>query len=65
MQQIRGEWIPGKNAGGSRNNFEKFATNPQYLLTVVDPTPGETMPRLLVEAYDRAEVNRELTLLLD
>ncbi|XP_037089080.1 calpain-A-like [Pollicipes pollicipes] len=41
VQQIRSEWVPGETAGGSRNNFDKFATNPQFLLTVIDPTPDE------------------------
>ncbi len=26
---IFGEWIPGVNAGGCRNNLKQFATNPQ------------------------------------
>ncbi|XP_050697521.1 calpain-A-like isoform X2 [Eriocheir sinensis] len=34
VQAIRGEWIEGVTAGGSRNDFAKFATNPQFLLKV-------------------------------
>ena len=34
MEMVRGEWVKGHNAGGSRNNLIKFATNHQYLLTV-------------------------------
>ncbi|XP_042886096.1 calpain-A-like isoform X2 [Penaeus japonicus] len=37
VKAIKGEWIPGQTAGGSRNDFEKFATNPQFLLTVEEP----------------------------
>ena len=34
VKGIRGEWIAGQSAGGSRNDFEKFVTNPQFLLQV-------------------------------
>ncbi|XP_045130569.1 calpain-9-like isoform X2 [Portunus trituberculatus] len=34
VKAIRGEWVAGSTAGGSRNDFEKFATNPQFLLKV-------------------------------
>ncbi|XP_042211063.1 LOW QUALITY PROTEIN: calpain-A-like [Homarus americanus] len=37
VKAIKGEWVKGVSAGGSRNDFEKFATNPQYLLTVTEP----------------------------
>ncbi|KAK3599373.1 hypothetical protein CHS0354_036379 [Potamilus streckersoni] len=37
IEVIKGEWIEGINAGGSRNNIELFATNPQYLLTLTEP----------------------------
>lgn len=33
--QLKGEWKPNFNAGGSRNNFTLFATNPKYKLTVM------------------------------
>ena len=33
---IKGEWTPGKNAGGCRNDFASFAINPQYLLHIID-----------------------------
>ncbi|XP_064097877.1 calpain-A-like isoform X1 [Macrobrachium nipponense] len=37
VKAIKGEWVVGESAGGSRNDFEKFATNPQYLLTITEP----------------------------
>ena len=37
MEIITGEWLPGTTAGGSRNDLEKFATNPQYVLTLSQP----------------------------
>ncbi|XP_037782723.1 LOW QUALITY PROTEIN: calpain-A-like [Penaeus monodon] len=37
VKAIKGEWVSGETAGGSRNDFEKFATNPQFLLTVEEP----------------------------
>ncbi|KAL3857922.1 hypothetical protein ACJMK2_012547 [Sinanodonta woodiana] len=37
MKIIKGEWKEGISAGGSRNNIESFATNPQYLLTLTEP----------------------------
>ena len=33
--QLKSSWIPDVNAGGSRNNFELFATNPKFKLTVI------------------------------
>jgi len=39
VELIRGEWVPGSTAGGSRNDLESFAKNPQYLLTLT--APGE------------------------
>ncbi|KAH9519525.1 hypothetical protein Btru_002925 [Bulinus truncatus] len=36
MEIIKGEWILGKTAGGSRNNLVKFITNDQYLLTILE-----------------------------
>jgi calpain len=37
FEVIRGEWMLGSSAGGSRNDLQKFATNPQYLLTLTEP----------------------------
>lgn len=37
MEIMRGEWILGHSAGGSRNNLPKFATNDQYLLSITEP----------------------------
>lgn len=34
METVRGEWKVGESAGGSRNNLDLFATNPQFLLTL-------------------------------
>lgn len=34
LVQLQGEWKRGCSAGGSRNNLEMFAKNPQFLLTV-------------------------------
>ncbi|KAK2186212.1 hypothetical protein NP493_210g00025 [Ridgeia piscesae] len=34
---VKGQWEVGRSAGGSRNDLEKFATNPQYLLTLKEP----------------------------
>ena len=35
---IHGAWIANLNAGGCRNNFELFATNPKIKLTVMHET---------------------------
>lgn len=37
VQEVFGFWEAGINAGGSRNNLEKFAINPQYSLTINQP----------------------------
>ena len=37
VECIKGEWLPGYSAGGSRNNLEKFASNPQYVLSLTQP----------------------------
>ncbi|KAJ8313093.1 hypothetical protein KUTeg_010466, partial [Tegillarca granosa] len=34
---VKGEWIAGYSAGGSRNNLVDFAKNPQYVLTLTEP----------------------------
>ena len=36
-----GEGVPGKSAGGCRNNLGLFATNPQFLLTVLEADDSE------------------------
>ncbi|XP_059080001.1 calpain clp-1-like [Tigriopus californicus] len=33
---VFGEWIKGQSAGGSRNNLERFATNPQFRLDILE-----------------------------
>ncbi|KAF2345853.1 Peptidase C2 calpain catalytic domain [Trinorchestia longiramus] len=35
-REIEGSWRAGVNAGGSRNNFDLFSTNPQILLHIMD-----------------------------
>ncbi|CAG0885337.1 unnamed protein product [Darwinula stevensoni] len=37
VKAIHGAWRKGDNAGGSRNDLVRFATNPQYLLTITEP----------------------------
>ncbi|KAL5015863.1 hypothetical protein ScPMuIL_005452 [Solemya velum] len=34
METLKGEWVPGISAGGSRNSLDSFACNPQYLLVL-------------------------------
>ena len=34
MATVRGAWLEDVSAGGSRNNLDLFATNPQFLLTL-------------------------------
>ncbi|XP_052124718.1 calpain-A [Frankliniella occidentalis] len=41
VQEVFGFWEAGINAGGSRNNLEKFAINPQYSLTINQPEKNE------------------------
>ncbi|GFQ80114.1 calpain-B [Trichonephila clavata] len=36
VKAIRGKWEVPKTSGGSRNNLELFARNPQYLLSVYE-----------------------------
>lgn len=37
VEVVKGEWITGVSAGGSRNNLVDFATNPQFALTLTEP----------------------------
>lgn len=37
VSTFEGSWIPGSNAGGTDSDMEKFATNPQYLITLDEP----------------------------
>ena len=37
VQEVFGWWERGLSAGGSRNDLEKFAINPQYMLTISQP----------------------------
>jgi len=33
----KGEWLRGRNAGGSRNDLVNFAMNPQFVLSLTEP----------------------------
>ncbi|XP_067008228.2 calpain-A [Anabrus simplex] len=67
-----GSWVEGENAGGCRNDLEKFARNPQYLLTLTerddfDPE-SEEEPKCsilvgLMQEHRRSEKNKELRML--
>ncbi|XP_070572374.1 calpain clp-1-like [Ptychodera flava] len=37
LKTLKGSWIKGLNAGGSRNNLTSFATNPQFVFTLTEP----------------------------
>ncbi|KAM7301971.1 calpain-A [Ixodes scapularis] len=37
MSTFEGAWVPGSNAGGGPSDMEKFATNPQYMITLEEP----------------------------
>ena len=37
VEVVQGEWAVDHSAGGSRNNLQMFAKNPQYLLTLTEP----------------------------
>jgi len=37
MDVFHGAWIHGESAGGCRNFIESFASNPQYVIDLVDP----------------------------
>lgn len=37
VEVVKGDWLAGKSAGGSRNNLFDFATNPQFVLTLHEP----------------------------
>ncbi|KAK3859138.1 hypothetical protein Pcinc_034716 [Petrolisthes cinctipes] len=37
VKAIKGEWVKGVSAGGSRNDFELFSTNPMFLLRIHEP----------------------------
>ena len=48
---IHGAWIANVNAGGCRNNFELFATNPKIKLTVMHETNQVNIFLLLIPKY--------------
>ncbi|XP_069135240.1 calpain-A-like [Argopecten irradians] len=37
MEMVKGEWILGRTAGGSIYDLARFSTNPQYVLTLLEP----------------------------
>ena len=37
MELVKSRWVVGETAGGSRNDLEKFATNPQYVISLKEP----------------------------
>ncbi|KAL3203970.1 hypothetical protein MRX96_041582 [Rhipicephalus microplus] len=37
VAKFEGSWIPGTTAGGADEKYEKFATNPQYMITLHEP----------------------------
>ncbi|XP_075541676.1 calpain-A-like isoform X2 [Dermacentor variabilis] len=37
VAKFEGSWVPGSSAGGADDNSEKFATNPQYMVTLHEP----------------------------
>ncbi|KAG8195246.1 hypothetical protein JTE90_028397 [Oedothorax gibbosus] len=45
VKAIRGKWEVPKTSGGSRNNLELFARNPQYLLSVYEHTEKKSRPQ--------------------
>jgi len=47
-----GEWVKGKNAGGQIGNQEKFATNPQYSITVTGNSDVPFLFDLLQETVE-------------
>ncbi|CAM1329411.1 Uncharacterised protein g10003 [Pycnogonum litorale] len=43
VSAIKGSWTAGKSSGGSRNDLQKFATNPQYLLVLKEPDENDSL----------------------
>ena len=37
VEVVKGEWVYGISAGGSRNNLVDFAMNPQFVLSLSEP----------------------------
>lgn len=37
VAKFEGSWVPGTSAGGADDKDEKFATNPQYMVTLHEP----------------------------
>ena len=48
---VKGQWEVGESAGGSRNDLEKFATNPQYLLTLTETGVWHIHPIIASRVY--------------
>ncbi|KAF2363658.1 Peptidase C2 calpain large subunit domain III [Trinorchestia longiramus] len=51
-REIEGSWRAGVNAGGSRNNFDLFSTNPQILLHIMDTGRNSVSEEDLEEEAD-------------
>ncbi|BES95829.1 Hypothetical protein NTJ_08638 [Nesidiocoris tenuis] len=51
------EWIPGVSAGGSRNDLELFATNPQFILSLgpAEKHPDTSLHPYLVQPPDKED----------
>uniref|UniRef100_G3MLV0 Calpain catalytic domain-containing protein n=1 Tax=Amblyomma maculatum TaxID=34609 RepID=G3MLV0_AMBMU len=41
VAKFEGSWVPSSNAGGTTDDMEKFATNPQYLVALREPDDEE------------------------
>lgn len=63
----KNSWKKGVNAGGSRNDLEKFSTNPQYLLTLTEPDEGDSSRCSillgLMQEHRRSEKHRHVAML--
>ncbi|XP_018022767.1 calpain-A isoform X2 [Hyalella azteca] len=63
-RDIQGSWRAGINAGGCRNNFELFSTNPQYLLQIIDTGSNSLNEEDLDDEEDDAENNGKANVLV-
>jgi len=74
IKLIYGEWIPGRTAGGCRNDLQLFAKNPQYLLTLHqgdqdnDEVQNPADPKCqiiisLLQEHRRSDRNRKVRML--
>lgn len=72
MSVVKNSWRKGVNAGGCRNDLEKFSTNPQYLLKLSEPDDVPDIPIEegkcsvllgLMQEHRRSEKNKPLAML--